>query len=241
MEVPTISAKKLWHWGALDIQDRYKNGVSLEGHLFSMSACPLAWQQIARLGGSPLHIRNQSSVLLDMHAALYDKRKKAVQFRQHVEQWALNAGLVEYRDVYQTKVYDDELDDFRVHEFATLAEAEEEIDGLDEEVQTLNKLIGTPALNQSHNFPASYMLGFEYALIDWAKSNLSSAIQGVYWDETLDPLGFSAPRAGMFDATALGLAPAPYVPDDNDGLKGISPVKWLAMDDLVNQHSAPQP
>lgn len=227
MKIPTISAKRLWHWGDLDIKDRYKNGVSLEGNLFSMSACPRAWQQIARLGGAPLHVREQTTELLDMHSVLYAKDKNAAQLRKLVEDWAIDQKLVEYRDLYQISEFDDELDDFRTMEFASLAEAENEADELDVEIKTIRRLVGTPLLNKSHHQPESNLLGFEYALIDWAREHLSNKVLGVYWDEKLDPLAYSAPRAGMFDSKALELTPAPYVPDDEDAFESISEVRWI--------------
>lgn len=241
MKIPTISAKNLWHWGDLDIKDRYKNGLSLEGNLFSMSACPVAWRQIARLGGATLHIRNQPTELLDMLSILGGTTHPGRHLRNVVEAWALSEKLVEYKDVYQIHEFDDELEDYRIMEFATLAEAENEAFELDVEVTTVRKLIGTAALNKSHHHPESHQLGFEYALIDWAKVHLSDQIHGVYWDENLDPLAFSAPRAGMFDSQALGLTPALYVPDDEEALESISKVRWINVKGLEPRDNEPAP
>lgn len=241
MKIPTISAKSLWHWGDLDIKDRYRNGVSLEGNLFSMSACPKAWQQIARLGGAPLHVRDQSTELLDMHTVLFGTNRFAKDLRKLVEDWALAQKLVEYRDLYQISEFDDELEDYRIMEFASLAEAENEASELDIEVVTIRKLVGTPILNRSHHQPEGNLLGFEYALIDWARAHVSDKVLGVYWDEKLDPLSYSAPRAGMFESHTLALAPAPYVPDDEDVHELISEVRWINAKGLEPKEYEPSP
>lgn len=241
MKIPTISAKSLWHWGDLDIKDRYKNGVSLEGNLFSMSACPRAWQQIARLGGSSLHVRDQDSTLLDMHSILDGTDRNAKQLRQRIEDWAIKEKLIEYREVYQISEYDDELESCRIFEFTTLAEAEREAQEADGEITAIKKLIGTQKLNMSHHQLESTLLGFEYAVIDWAREHISDTVLGVYWDEKLDPLAYSAPRAGMFDPKTLGLAPATYVPDDEDIHEVISDVRWVNAKGLEPKDNEPAP
>lgn len=241
MKIPTISVKNLWHWGDLNINHRYQNGTSLEGSLFSMSACPSAWEEIARLGGSQLHVRDQSSELLDMQSVLYGVTPASKYLRRLIESWALSQGLVEYREVYQVHEFDDEMDDTRITEFLTLAEAVAEADLIGEEPKVVHKLIGTPALNHSHLHPESSILGFEYAVIDWAKANLKGHIQGVYWNECLDPLSYSAPRAGMFDSNTLGLKPAPFVPDDSDGLSDVDEVRWIMVKGLEPGSDEPTP
>lgn len=241
MKIPTISAKNLWHWGDLDINERYKNGVSLEGNLFSMSACPMAWQQIARLGGAPLHIRNEPTDLLDMLTVLGGTSSHAKQLRRQVETWALQQGLVAYQEIYQVTEYDDEIEDYRTMEFASHDEASEEAELTEAEIVPVRKLIGTPALNALHHQPASCLLGFEYALIEWARAHLDGQIQGVYWAERLDPLAYSAPRAGLFNAQSLNLQPTPFAPDDEEALDSIGEVRWIKVQGLEPQDKEPAP
>lgn len=240
MKIPIISAENLWHWGDLDIRNRYRNGRSLEGNLFSMSACPDAWCQIARLGGSSLHVRNEPSQLLDMLSVLYGKDRASAGLRQIVETWAAKAGLVEMRDVYRIESFDDESESTYFTEYLDLAEATLEADE-DQEIISVVKLVGTSRLAKIHNLSERDIVGFEYALIDWAKETLSAHIQGVYWSETLDPECYSAPRAGMFDSQSLNLKPAAYIPDDEDGLLSIGETQWITLNGLEPKDAEPMP
>lgn len=226
MKIPTISAKNLWHWGDLQIENRYERGISLEGNLFSMSACPMAWQQIARLGGSQLHIRESESVLLDMHSILFDEDPSSKAARKTIESWGVRTGLLHEREIFTVTEYDDELERDRHSEYLSWEEAEHEAFDPDQISSSL-RLIGTAALIAIHNLNPKEIAGVEYAVIEWTKAHASNLVQGVYWNETLDPFGYSAPRAGMFDAQSLDLKPASEVPEDEDGLQGISHVRWV--------------
>lgn len=242
MKIPTISAKSLWHWGDLNREKKNQNGMSWEGHLFSMSACPLAWEQIAKLGGSKLHVRAEPSVLLDMHTVLFEKTRNAKLIRNHVEAWAIENSLLEPRTVFQVREYDCEADDYRISEYFTQEEADREVELMGEAtIIPTTKLIGTEALHLTHSIPVKFKIGLEYALIDWAKEKLGHRLQGVYWDEPLDPFGNSAPRAGMFDCLSLGLKLESGLPDDEEALLGISSVKWINEKGLDAKDDEPMP
>jgi hypothetical protein len=238
MKIPTISAKNLWHWGTLQVERKFEAGVSWEGNLFSMSACPEAWRQIARLGGSDLHVRKESTTMLDLHSTLYGKSSNAKALKDLIVEWALDQKLITPQVIYLISWYDDELDDTIGFEFKTKEEAEAELDDDgDREITSSTKLVSTPELNKRHGFKPDEIIGLEYAAIDWAREHIGQRVMGVYWDEKLDPIGLSAPRAGMFNLAELNLSTTDIVPDDHEGLEGISRVKWVDVPQLDNQSS----
>lgn len=242
MKIPTISAKNLWHWGTLQSERKFEAGKSWEGSLFSMSACPEAWRAIGRFGGSELHVRSEPTVMLDMHSVLYGKTSHDKALRNMITTWALEQGLVKYESIFQLSWFDDELDHTVAFECRTLEEAESERDDDDDKsITPLTKLISTSTLNLRHGFGENEIHGLEFAVIDWAKAYVAQHVMGVYWDEKLDPLGYSAPRAGMFDLAQLNLSSTEVLPDDEKGLEGVSEVKWITLDSLDHANSTPQP
>ncbi len=60
MQISLLTLDTCYHLGSLDPDDRGEQGESHEGHLLSVSTCPLAWRSIARLGGRKLHGINKA-------------------------------------------------------------------------------------------------------------------------------------------------------------------------------------
>ena len=201
--LPIISLDRVFHIGTLAPSDRGAQGESLEGHLLSISLAPHAWRRIARLGGNPLHTLSKPGGirLLDLHAVERD-----AELRLQVEEWALAEALLERTDLWRAWRYDSEDDawQYTLHasEDAALAQVDEEDEpeGPDGSpaVEPCALLVGTPALAaiaQIGNLGERD--GFDYAATVWTERTQPD-LDGVWWEETYDPAGLSAPRGGIF-------------------------------------------
>ncbi|AXH59565.1 hypothetical protein [Pseudomonas amygdali] len=216
MKIPLVITSELWHIGDLDNNTQGKR-QSFEGNLLSASACPNAWEGIARLGGGKYYSLNQETMLVNMWEAL--KGADYEPLRLAVQQWALKRRLIEPGVIYVASYYDDELECEREMHFSSEAEAREEVDADECEsgVESRSVFLATDALLKLHGLTRPMASsGLEYALIEWVRENTSRMIKGVYWDEKLDELGLSAPRAGMF--STKGFEERSALPDDEDCL-----------------------
>ena len=222
MKIPLVIASELWHVGDLD-KNTQGQRQSFEGNLFSASACPNAWMGIARLGGGKYYAQKGEVMLIDMLSALSDP--SCEHLRLAVEQWAVKRRLIEQGITYVVAYHDceaDEEDALREMHFETEAEALLEAGEYEADVEPRAMLLATEALLKIHNLTGGHASGgMEYALIEWVREHLvgASMIKGVYWDEKLDELGLSAPRAGMF--STQGFAQQEHLPDDEDCLAAV--------------------
>jgi len=216
LKIPLVITSELWHIGDLSNNTQGKR-QSFEGNLLSASACPNAWEGIARLGGGKYYSLNQEIMLVNMWEAL--KGADFEPLRLTVQQWALKRRLIEPGVIYVASYYDDEMECEREMHFASESEAraEVEVEGCGSEIETRSVFLATDALLKIHGLTRPMASsGLEYALIEWVRENTSRMIQGVYWDEKLDELGLSAPRAGMF--STKGFEERNALPDDEDCL-----------------------
>lgn len=212
LKIPLVITSELWHIGDLSNNTQGRR-QSFEGNLFSASACPNAWEGIARLGGGKYYSLNQETMLVNMWEAL--KGADYEPLRLAVQQWALKRRLIEPGVIYVASYYDDEQECEREMHFNSEAEAraEVEVEGCDSEIESRSVFLATDALLNFHGLTRPMASsGLEYALIEWVRENTSRIIKGVYWDEKLDELGLSAPRAGMF--STKGFEERSALPDD---------------------------
>lgn len=219
LKIPLVITSELWHIGDLSNNTQGKR-QSFEGNLFSASACPNAWEGIARLGGGKYYSLNQETMLVNMWEALQSADYEPL--RLAVRQWALKRRLIEPGVIYVASYYDDEQECEREMHFTSEAEARAEVEaeGCDSEIESRSVFLATDALLKTHGLDRSMASsGLEYALIEWVRENTSRMIKGVYWDEKLDELGLSAPRAGMFSTRDFDERSA--LPDDEDCLANV--------------------
>lgn len=231
MKLPIRTAKELWHLGSLDISSKFERGPSYEGNLLSVSACPNAWQRIAKLGGKPIYACKDDIKLLDMHASVFSKSSAAKSIRKEVSEWSKAAGLMEMKTVFTVSHFDDELDAKLISSYLSREEAEIEAPDPDDITESV-LLIGTPKLLEMHGFRRNDIIDIEFAVIEWARHKANHIVSGVYWDEKYDPFCLSAPRGAIFVRTEINFFRESSMPVDDETLLGISSVRWI--DDPVS-------
>jgi hypothetical protein len=191
-DLPTISFARLWHVGSLDVAD--KRTGSQEGACLSVSRSPGAWREIGEgLVSGPCHVAAAGDLsMLDAHAL--DAETRAA-----VLGWGVAAGLCALVDLWTMSWFDDELDDTVSSTFATQQEAEEEAEENDgAEVAKVREHASTPSLDalvlaDGPSFGDATLLDMLLPL--WTQT--LTDLDGVWWDETFDPLAYSAPRGGL--------------------------------------------
>lgn len=227
-KLPVRKVAALWHWGSLDASQKFERGVSYEGNLFSMSACPDAWRQISKFGDKQLHLKSDTTTLLDMFSITEAKTPSAKALKEEIGNWGVAQGLLEQRTLYRVGWYDCELDDMQCLEFNTKEAAEAEAEDDEERTVTeFNTLVGTPALLAKHGFREKDIIDLQFAVIEWAREKFAGVVDGVYWAQNHEPFNGWSPRAGLFPFDLSSLAAVDDNPYDEDALKGVSKVKWL--------------
>lgn len=215
---PRRRLRTVYHVGTLDPQDKGVRGESYEGTGLSVSRDPEAWVQIAKLGGLPWWKAAVAELrFVDMHA-LRRKHEAAI------AQWGIEHGWVEPAPVYALFTYDDELEAEQCMEFASYDQAvrevlwEEDTQSPEAVKQALEDLgarveqrLGwrpTAALRQAMGHDptrldeASTTLWDDVAVL-WAQAH---GWDGAWWEETLDPDNYSAPRGVIFKESVSKVA-----------------------------------
>jgi hypothetical protein len=240
-KLPVIKVAKLWHWGSLDASHKFERGTSWEGNLFSMSACPEAWQRISKLGGKQLHLKTDTSTLLDLYSILEAKTPTAKALNQEISDWGVAQGLLEARTLYRLTWHDDELDMLQCSDYNTREAAEDEKGEDDEKtVSEFSTLVGTPELLARHGFRKHDIIKLKFAVIEWAKERFAGVLAGVYWNDSYDPYNGSAPCAGLFPFEVSSLTAVEDYPDDEQALRGVSKVKWVEFGKQTLDPGAPE-
>lgn len=254
--VPLLELPEVYHLGSLDPAKRGERFTdSLEGPCLSVSLCPHAWQQIAKLGGVPLHrLSRPGGLFLDVLELLRDAKLKGA-----VLQWAVDEDLVETHTLYRAWSFDDELDGWRYMLFPSESEAFEEFDcGCDSPAE-LEGPNGGPGIEPVQVPCVTPMLakrmelrynpaedGTDYAVLAWAQDKLPELLghqlDGVWWSEDYDPLAYSAPRGGIFPERVRAWQKTPAEPvDDEDLLATMPPATWVAVTAATDLDTGPVP
>lgn len=187
------SFKKLWHVGTLNVKD--KGSDSLEGAGLSVSVNPEEWQEIAHLGGDLWEFAKNGNKFVNFHR-ITPAQKKAI------TEWGVQNGLVLSATVWQVTYWDDEAEEERHFNMDTEQEAKAEASEFEgAKIRPMNnKLLGTEKLVQRSNNPSAKntALAFDLLVTVYAEDVLDC--DGVWWQDTLDPLNLSAPRGVIFPA-----------------------------------------
>lgn len=183
--------KEVYHVGTMDAANKGVQGFSLEGRGLSVSECPEAWKQIARLGGNPTwKLTKPDNQFLNFHTL--DKSATAA-----VYAWGQSSGLVLQGDIWTVGWWDSEMEDKVTMTFESEAEANAEMED-DRELMKVTGWLATPVLTalSGHSKPQlPSALVKDFLVIAYAQH---LGLDGVYWAERLDVLRHSAPRAVIF-------------------------------------------
>lgn len=201
---PIIEVAELAHVGTLDplLKGCTHNATSFEGAGLSVSNCPEAWRQIARLGDQPTwRLRKDGGKLLDVLKLDADQRALALA-------WAEKAGLLSPARIAEISYTDAEDGSTRTIQFdADAPDAAETIEAVMEMYQddapTLKTIRGhkaTKALIDRLGYQVPLGLAESLALTVFAEDVLAPelGIDGLWWEETLAPELLSAPRGVIF-------------------------------------------
>jgi hypothetical protein len=112
-----------------------------------------------------------------------------------IEGWGVAQGLAAPQDIWVVKWHDEELGRDVSMEFVSQAAAQEEMD--EGRVLAMRRgLVPTAALERWAGQKVAVVLSLDFLGLSFAENVLE--IDGVFWNDTLDIPGLSAPRAVIF-------------------------------------------
>lgn len=192
--VDLVMLSKVVHIGSLNASDKGARGDSYEGSGLSFSVHPEAWEMIAKLGGQPWWEADLG------HLKILDGHTFVERHRQALEQWGVDEGLVERGEGYRVSWEDEEMG-FVSMLVDTEQEAQNEcyerddmsVEGIPVLRPTLQLL---EAMRHSPQRANKACLQVEQDLATvWAQRH---GLHGVWWEDRLDPIQYSAPRGVIF-------------------------------------------
>lgn len=189
---------EVFHVGTMDSSNRTKR-FSFEGDALSVSLHPEEWSQIARLRGPTWALQKEGGVFLDMlDPAVLSALKDA----------GLKAGLLQMATRFKLSYFDDELDCEVYTLHATRDEAVNEVDDPDMEhsIAEVQEVVDSPALRAFYPLMPLKDGVFGQQALTIAANALAAAgelamlknVDGLWWNETLSPAQYSAPRGSIF-------------------------------------------
>ncbi|SOC30569.1 hypothetical protein [Thalassospira xiamenensis] len=208
MQVSVRHIPVVFHVGTMDAKNKGANyASSWEGDGLSVSVTPNIWDEIAKLGGAPVHqLACADAIFLDMTTVDADMWGAGTTY-------AMSKGLVDWAAVFVAREIDCETEQFRETCFATEAEAwehlEMEVDqGFEDLVRSARRLTLTPAGAKRARFTgdalesAAGFIADDFAISFWAEDELRKHVPelvGCWWNERLDVDSLSAPRGVIFN------------------------------------------
>ena len=200
---PVIAQEKVFHVGVMDpaMKGKTHNSTSLEGNGLSVSRHPEEWRSIARLGDAPAWqlTRDGDCLFLDAHRVTPE---------QHVAiaRWGAGLGMVQEATVFEAQWVEDG------DSYSMTSLSEEYIQQECEELGPEHQLkirqfagwVATPLMDETIGFRVDLAMVEDLLMTLYAERALyrSHGIQGVWWEDRLDPFSLSAPR-GVIHVAAL--------------------------------------
>jgi len=198
LQAHLIERPTVFHVGTLvPDQKGHFHADGLEGHCLSVSLHPEAWIQIARLGGESVwRLDHASGVFVDILSLEADSAAANA-----VRAWGIEQGLSQIKTCWRAWQYDSEEDDWRYMIFDDEKEAHLNADEFEDReggnVECVSLCVGTPALCEIIGWKdASTKEVLDFLVLAYLEGNVPE-VQGVWWNEILDPGALSAPRAGI--------------------------------------------
>lgn len=200
MKFPIAKMKKLYHVGDLDVQPAPHSRSSHEGPCVSVSEVPGAWREIARLGEAPLW------VLRKANGAFLDMLRLSAEAQDVIVQWGYANGYAIEGAGWVSELHpddEDEDDEVRYCYHPTLEEALRQMGEVgdqedDCEVRaryTKQMPFATDKLVAYAEQQVDLLMVFDMLALAYAEQVLD--LDGLFWHENLDILGYSAPRGGI--------------------------------------------
>ena len=198
--------ENLYHVGTMDIAN--KSSESFEGNGLSVSICPKVWMRLARCATSTIWELYKSNLkILDYYSLTENEFNIA-------REWGLNEGYLEESEVYRYTYFDDEMDCDLTSVYSTFKDAceeaclDNEYENIEEFKQSeeakfykIEKEIGykpTDKLKRLSFVSLDINNAEEINFLLFLEKNTD--LDGVYWNEILDELRYSAPRGVIFNS-----------------------------------------
>lgn len=185
--LPVKKITKVFHVGDLNIKN--KSSSSLEGSGLSVSKNPEEWRQIARLGNRDLYLLNNTNGLF-LDAYKLNKNQK-----NNIINWGVEKGYVEPTETYRVLYGDGSY-----MEFDDLKKAKYEAG--DEYKIRLNKIGGLKPTDKlkfdTKQNRIDILQTFDLLLTVFIEN--TTDYDGIWWNDRLDVLDYSAPRGVIFNS-----------------------------------------
>jgi len=207
--IPIRTFKEIYHIGNMNIEN--KKEYSLEGQTLSVSMHPDEWGRIAQLESDTCYSisHGKGLNLVDVYQFM-DNNKSDIIY------WAVENELAEMKDTFSILMSDED-DSLMKMTFDNLEEAKKELDDEDEYVlshsykeavelfengEPVIFIEEQPVLTQDciikNRLQTSTNALDNLAVLYIEEHKTNQNIHGVWWNDRLDVLAYSAPRGGIF-------------------------------------------
>lgn len=218
---PVIRHREVFHVGTFNPSDKSDQGDSFEGDGLSVSLHPQEWISIARLGGRPtwkLSCSDDLGNFLDAHAL------STLQISE-LCLWGQKEGFVSSEVRWKASWVDcedsSENGSSRVWSLHSTKEAAlievEDLDG--HQVECVEFFCGTSKMSGRCGFNPDDMNSLDILKTFFAEEH---GLDGVWWQDTLDPFSLSAPR-GVINKSRLASWDHVCVQDARPAIRKRSP------------------
>lgn len=198
--VPTVARTRVFHVGTLNASQKGVQGSSQEGNGLSISLHPQEWTRIAKLGsGTTFKLTRKGGRFLDFH-------KMGTVDKSALAHWGLQKGFSVQKQGWKLSWDDCESGEqhYRLMdtEAAALSEFEfirDEDKGARLEPVLIHAL--TPSAVERLGFTVDAISTLDMLATFWVEDD--TALDGVWWNDILDPWALSAPR-GVICKSRIG-------------------------------------
>ncbi len=185
----TVKKPCVYHVGYMDI--RKKNKYSHEGTGLSVSTCPAAWCKISETTGGPTNTLRKKDGRFLVATSLSKKN------REEIIAWGERNGYVKKTTVYQAWSCDEYGDDYFLPCLSYNEALEEACDDPDS-VKVVKDIIPTEKMNKVVGWKIDISSTFDLLVTLYAEAETD--YDGVWWNEILDVVAYSAPRGVIFNS-----------------------------------------
>jgi GNAT superfamily N-acetyltransferase len=188
--LPVVSKKIVWHVGDMSLKKRAS--FSHEGPGLSVSEYPDEWRSIARLTGRKLELSRKDGK--PGKFANFHKMGKA-----GLVEWGMTNGWVEKKQGHRASWHDDEYEQDFYSDYQSMDELEKAHDPDKVEVSSVDMLVPTAKMEKwwESEFSGKIPQAFVLDMVAWLMVE-AAGLDGVWWNDKLDPSRLSAPRGVIF-------------------------------------------